>query len=138
MNYIEHTKTWDFYSDMVVNKSVFILLYESYMSTEDRMNGLYMDLIVCLDIRYQRLWFFVWFFVGSDMIISDIEVRSDIIMSESVIDFIVRLLDLGLYLSRVHFIFHIYISWIWSQALDEHLSETNMYIPDSPNGTLHK
>jgi len=41
----------------IVNKSIFILLYESDIV------GPYRDLIACLDIRNQRLRFFVRFFV---------------------------------------------------------------------------
>jgi hypothetical protein len=87
--------TWGYYLRKIVNTSVFILLYESYMIMKDHMLGSYMDLIVCLDIRYQRLRFFVRFFIWSGMIRSDIGVRSRIIVSESVIDLIVRFLDLG-------------------------------------------
>jgi len=65
------------------------------MAVKDLIVGPYMDLIVCLDIRNQRRRFFVRFSVWSDMIRSDIEVWSGMILSESVTDLIVWFLDLG-------------------------------------------
>jgi len=51
------------YANFFFNKSIFILLYESYMTMKDLIVRPYMDLIVCLDIRNQRLQFCVRFFV---------------------------------------------------------------------------
>jgi hypothetical protein len=60
LNYIELTKTWGYYSCVFVNKFAIILLYESYTIIQDRIGGAYIDIFVSIDIRFQRLRFFVW------------------------------------------------------------------------------
>jgi hypothetical protein len=95
LDYIEHTKTWGYYSCAFVYKFKVIWLYESYMIMQDRIGGACIDLFVSLDIRFQRLRFLVRFFVWSDMIIYDIDAISDMIGQESVIDLIIWFLALG-------------------------------------------
>jgi hypothetical protein len=89
LNYIELTKTWGYYSCVFVNKFAIILLYESYTIMQDHIGGAYIDLFVSIDIRFQRLRFWVRFFVRSYMILYDIEVISDMIGQESEIDLII-------------------------------------------------
>jgi hypothetical protein len=72
-----------------VNKFAIILLYESYTIMADRIGGAYIDLFVSIDIGFQRLRFWVRFFVRSYMILYDTEVISDMIGQKSEIDLII-------------------------------------------------
>jgi hypothetical protein len=95
LDYIEHAKTCGYYSCAFVYKFKVIWLYESLMIMHDRISGACIDLIVSLDIRFQRLRFLVRFFIWSDMIMYDIDARSNMIGQESVIDLIIWFLALG-------------------------------------------
>jgi len=75
------------------------------MIMQDHIGKSYMHLSISLDIRHQRRWLFVQFFIWSYTNLYDLGVRSYTNMQESVIYLIIWLFDLGtirvVFLSRI-------------------------------------